>query len=305
MRVAIIGGTGLIGTALGELLRSRGDEVLVLTRRSPRHPDEVQWDPRKGVNHLRRLDGVDAVVNLAGEPLATRPWTRARRRLLVASRVDATHALHASLRRLPTPPPVYVGVGALGRFGDRGDAWIDDDDPPGDGFLAELSVAWEDAHLAATGRLGARVAVLRMAVVLSARGGVFPHLVGPFRHHLGGWLGSGEQFTSWLSRRDAARALVHLVDTADCRGGFNGTIPQPGTNRAWCEALGRVVGTPVKGHAPRWALRGALGELADGLMLASLRARPRRLLDSGFSFVDSEVEPLMRRLVAEVDRLAI
>lgn len=298
MRFAIVGGTGLIGTALAERLRARGDEVYIVTRRSPRGEEEVQWDPSRGVLTPAQLEGLDAVYNLTGAPIADRPWTRARRKVLWESRVDATAVLLRSLADLERPPATFIGVGGLGLFGDRGDAIIDDDDPPGTGFLADLCIAWEAGHMAAE-ELGARAAVLRMSVVLSPDGGAFPLMVRPFRY-VGGWLGNGRQYTSWISVRDCVGALVHLADHADCTGFFNGTVPEPIPNKEWCKALGRAVHRPVVTHAPKWALRGALGELADELFLASVRAVPRKLLASGYSFVDSDAEETFRWLVAEL-----
>lgn len=299
MRVLITGGTGLIGTALARILRERGDDVLILTRRPPTDPSFVQWDPARGPMEPQRLAGLDAVVNLAGAPIADRPWTRARRKELRASRIDATETLIRSLEKLPSPPRVFLGVGGIGRFGDRGDEILDDDAPPGAGFLAELATAWEEAHLSSA-RLGCRAAVLRFSIVLAAEGGAFPLMVKPFRWGLGGWLGNGLQYTSWITLRDAARGFVHLLDRDDLSGGFNGTVPEPITNYDWSKALGRALHRPVLGHAPKWALRGALGDLADDLLLSSVRAVPRRLLESGFRFEDPEAEPAFARLLAEM-----
>lgn len=298
MRVAIAGGTGLLGSALVARLRARGDEVTVLTRCEPTEPNQIQWDVRRGIPQPRRLEGLDAVVNLVGEPLATRPWTPARRRLLLASRVEATAALGGSLARLDRPPPVFVGVGPLGIYGDRGDAVLLEGEPSGQGFLAELGVAWEAAHEAAAKALGAKLSVLRMGVVLAAEGGAFPLLVGPFRHGFGGWLGRGEAYTPWISLADASRALLWLVDHAS-EGVYHGSVPDPVRHRAFCEALGEAVGRPVRGHAPAWVVRGALGELADALFLASVRAHPGRLLAEGFTFEDPEVGPLFARIFAQ------
>lgn len=286
----------MIGTHLATALRARGDEVLLLTRRAPGGPEEVRWDPVRGVQPLARLEGTDAVVNLTGAPLAQRPWTRARREELRTSRVDATEGLLRSLSRLDEPPRVFVGVSSLGLFGDRGDDFLDDDDPPGSGWFAELCAAWEAAHLRAEEELGARAAVLRMSVVLSDTGGAFPLIWRPF-HYVGGWLGNGRQFTPWISIRDAVRALMHLVDHPDAKGGFNGTVPDPPRNKEWCLALGRVMHRPVVTHAPKWALRGALGDLADSLFLASVRAVPRKLLASGFAFLDTDPEATFAWLV--------
>jgi len=290
----------MIGTALHRGLLARGDAVQVLTRGSPRSEHQIQWDPSKGIPGSAALEGIDVVVNLTGAPIADRPWTKARRKVLWESRVDATNTLISSLAALRTPPTVFVGTGGLGLFGDRGEETVDDDDPPGDGFLAELSQAWESAHLTAAQKLGARASVLRMSMVLSPEGGVFPLMVKPFRY-VGGWVGNGRQFTSWISIRDCVGAMCWLVDHEDCVGGFNGTVPLPIRNKEWCKALGRVLHRPVITHAPKWALRGALGDLADELFLASLRAVPRKLTESGYRFVDTDPEATFRWLVNELD----
>lgn len=299
LRYVVVGGTGMIGSWLARTLRARGDVVRVVTRRIPRTDDEVQWDPLRGVSNPRALEGADAVFQLAGAPIADRPWTTQRRRVLYDSRVRATETLLGVFEELDRPPRVMVSTSGLGLFGDRGEDWVSDDAPPGTGFFPELCVAWEHANQAAE-QLGVRCAVLRMNLVLSPTGGVFPLMVRPFRL-VGGWLGHGRQFTPWISIRDAVGALVHLADQPTCRGVYNGTVPEPPRNREWLEALGRVMGVPVVTHAPRWALRGALGELADGLLIASIRARPDRLLASGFRFQDPDHEATFRWLVAEVE----
>ncbi|MEQ1504309.1 MAG: DUF1731 domain-containing protein, partial [Myxococcota bacterium] len=176
--------------------------------------------------------------------------------------------------------------------------FIDDDDPPGTGFMAELCVAWEAAQLASES-IGCRSAVLRMSVVLSPTGGAFPLMVMPFRY-IGGWLGHGRQYTPWISIDDAVGALIHLADHPDCRGAFNGTVPNPPQNKEWLKALGREMHRPVVTHAPRWALRGALGELADSLLIASIRAVPRKLLATGYTFVDPEAEPTFAKLLVAI-----
>ncbi|MEM6928118.1 MAG: TIGR01777 family oxidoreductase, partial [Myxococcota bacterium] len=277
LRYAIAGGTGLIGRHLASSLRERGDEVWVLTRQRPTHAHEIQWDPVKGFNPSS-LEGIDGVFDLVGEHLADRPWTKQRRRKLVDSRVQATETLLESLANLDQPPGVFVGVSSLGYFGDRGDGFVDDEDPPGTGFLADLCVEWERAQLSATETLGARTSLLRMSVVLAADGGAFPLMVRPF-HYVGGWLGNGRQYSPWITIRDAVGALLHLADHDDCAGPFNGTVPTPITNKAWLKALGRVMHRPVGGIAPKWALKGAFGELAESLLLASIRAKPRKLLE--------------------------
>jgi len=288
----------MIGSALAERLRARGDEVLIVTRKQPKTDDQVRWDPNRGIVGRGQLEGLDGVVMLAGAPLADRPWTRARRKILWDSRVQSTEVLLESLARLDEPPGVFVGVGTLGLFGDREDEEIDDEDPPGTGFLAELAVAWEGATLSAED-IGCRAALLRMQLVLSPHGGAFPLMTIPFRY-MGGWVGNGRQYTSWISIDDCVGALVHLLDQPSCTGGFNGTVPDAVRNKEWCKALGRAMNRPVMTHAPKWALRGALGELAETIFLASVRASPRKLLATGYEFVDTDIEETFKRLVSEL-----
>lgn len=297
-RYAIIGGTGLIGTALAARLRERGDEVLILTRSRPRGPEQHQWSASRGLMNRAPLEGLHTVFNLTGAPIATRPWTQKRRRTLRDSRIDATATLLTDFAELNRPPKAWISAGGLGLFGDRGETVLHEDAEPGQGFLAELSRDWERVNLTAADVMDVRAAVLRMSLVLGREGGVFPLMLFPFRHGMGGWLGNGEQFTPWVSLRDAVSAFVFVADHPTLAGAFNLCVPHPPRNRAWCEALGEAVGRPVTTHAPEWALRGALGELASALFLASVRAEPTRLTKAGFTFEDPEAAEAFKRLIA-------
>jgi uncharacterized protein len=300
-RWAITGGTGMIGSQLCEALIERGDEVVVLTRGAPRAPRQIQWNIHRGVSSPSRLEGLDGVFHLAGAPIGNRPWTRRRRQELWDSRVRSTDTLLADLAKLNAPPKVIVGAGHLGVFGDRGEDILDEGAAHGTGFLADLSKAWEEAQLEAPRVVGCRAAVLRMSIVLSARGGPFPLIVKPFRYGIGGWLGTGKQWTPWISDRDAVGAMIHLATTDGCEGTFNGASPATKRNYEWCRALGRAVGHPVRTHAPKWALRGALGELADGVFLSSLRCVPAKLMRSGYNFQDVDLEDTFGRVLAELE----
>ncbi|MCB9678778.1 MAG: TIGR01777 family protein [Alphaproteobacteria bacterium] len=288
----------MIGTHLAAALRERGDEVWILTRRDPKEEFHVQWDPTRGIQGVARLEGLDGVFNLTGAPIADRPWTKKRREILHDSRIAATEVILESLAQLDQRPGFFIGAGGLGLFGDCGDAEIPDDAEPGTGFLAELSRDWEVAHLAASEVLGCRAAVLRMTIVLSASGGAFPLMVLPFRYGIGGWLGNGQQYTSWISDRDCIAAFLFVAGHDDLAGAFNATVPDPVRNKEWCKALGRALNRPVMTHAPKWALRGALGELANDLFLASIRAVPKRLTEAGFTFEDTDPEATFARLAA-------
>lgn len=297
LRVVLIGGTGMIGSWLGNALRDRGDEVYIVTRSSLGGPYELGWTMSRGVADVRRLEGMDAVINLVGAPIADRPWTKMRRRVIRESRLDATRVIMGSLARLEAPPKTYVGMGHLGFYGDRGDTILDEKDERGDGFLAELAMDWEASHLAAAERIGARGVVLRMAVSLAPTGGVFPLMLQPFRVGLGGWLGDGKQYLPWIGIRDTVGAITFLLDREDLHGVFNGCVPEPTRQKDWAKALGRALDKPVLRNAPKWALRGALGELANHLFLASIRAVPGRLQRAGFRFEDADAESTFRWLV--------
>ncbi|MBN2799128.1 MAG: TIGR01777 family oxidoreductase [Deltaproteobacteria bacterium] len=297
MRVAITGGTGFIGAALTQHLRDRGDEVLVLTRRATARQGELRWAPDRPLPPLRELEGLDAVVNLAGAPIATRPWTQRRRGILRASRLQVTEHLLGALSELRAPPRAFVGISGLWRYGDRGDDVLTEvDDRVAGGFLAQLAVDWEDTQLQAE-RLGARVAVLRLAMVLGAQGGVLPLMIKPFQVGIGGWLGDGTQYIPWISLRDTVRALVLLLDEPSATGVFNGTAPAPCTNKTFFSALGAALGQSVSLQAPSWVLRGAFGCMAEELLLASTRAAPEALLNAGFTFRDGEIRGTMRGLL--------
>lgn len=296
MKVAIVGGTGLIGSALHRALVAAGDDVIVLTRGKLHAPHLLGWDATRGPASKEPLEGLDLVVNLAGAPIADRPWTSARRKVLVESRIDATDVLIASLASLSAPPKAYLGAGLLGLFGDRGDELLNDDSEPGSGFLADLAQAWEASHQRAAASFGARTAVLRMQIVLGKEGGAFPRIVTPFRYGMGGWLGNGRQYTSWVSLHDCVRAFEFVGRDGALAGSFNVTTPEPMLNKEWCRALGRALSRPVLTHAPKWALRGALGAMADDVFLSSVRAVPRRLSEAGFAFEDTDLEATCRAL---------
>lgn len=286
----------MIGSWLVRALEARGDTALVLTRQDPRNDCQVQWDPKRGVQDKERLEGLDAVIHLTGAPIAARPWTKARRDELWSSRVDATAVLLDSLAELRDPPKAYVGAGGLGFYGDRGDQVLTEDDGPGTGFLSELAQGWEEAHFKARD-LGCRTSVMRKSIVLSPSGGAFPLMVRPFSIGFGGWLGDGRQYMPWVSIRDTVQGYLLGVDHPELEGPVNLTVPSPAINKEWSKALGKALHRPVLTHAPKWALRGALGELAEDLFLASVRAEPGKLLTLGYEFIDADAESAFTWLV--------
>ncbi len=289
MRVAMTGASGLIGTALSRDLAADGHAVLRLVRRPARSPDEHEWDPAAAAGGIDRavLRGVDAVVHLAGAPIAAGRWTPARKKVLAQSRIQATRALVAAMTAADQGPRVLLSGSAIGWYGDTGDAIVDESAPNGTGFLAGLVRDWEAAARSAASA-GIRVATLRTGVVLAPGGGMLSRLVLPFRLGLGARIGSGQQYLSWISLTDHVRATRFLLGEQAIDGPVNLTAPNPVTNAQFTAELARVLRRPAVLRLPAAALRAALGEVASEL-LASARVLPRKLTDAGFVFAEPDI----------------
>ena len=291
MRVAITGATGLIGRALTESLLRDGHAVTRLTR-APERPGDVLFDPSRRLLDPAAFRGVDAVVHLAGEPIAQR-WNDAVQRRIRESRVQGTRLVAESIASLEERPAVLVSGSAVGYYGDRGDEVLTEDSAPGDGFLAEVTVAWEGAAEAARDA-GVRVVHPRMGVVLSERGGALERMLLPFRLGLGGRVGDGRQWLSWISLDDAVGALRHAIDVPSLDGPVNVVGPAPVTNAAFTEALGRALHRPTLFPIPKFALRAVFTEMADATLIASQRAMPQALVASGFRFAHADIDAALR-----------
>jgi len=289
MRILLSGASGLIGSALAKRLDA-SSEVVRLVRRDPLSAaSEIRWDPAAGRIEPKQLEGFDAVVHLAGENIGAGRWTAAKKARVRSSRVEGTLLLAKTLAGLNQPPKVLVSASAVGYYGDRGDEKLDESSGPGTGFLAEVCRAWEEAAMTAA-EAGIRVVLARFGVVLSPEGGALARLLPLFRFGLGGRLGSGRQYMSWIALEDAVGAIAFALENDSLRGPVNVTSPQPVTNRQFTQTLGRVVRRPTLLHAPAIALRAVLGEMADEMLLASVRVYPRRLLEAGFSFSKPALE---------------
>lgn len=291
-RVAIAGASGLIGSALARSLRADGHEVVRLVRRAPRGEDEVRWDPEAQRVDTAGLAGCTAVVNLAGAGVASRRWTAAYKVKLRAGRVLGTAALAEAVASLDVPPRVFVNGSAIGFYGDTGDRAVDESAPPGEGFLPSLCVEWEEATAAAQ-EAGIRTVLARTGLVVARAGGAWGPLFPLFTAGLGGRLGNGRQYWSFISLHDEVAALRHIIDTPSLSGPVNLTAPEPVTNREVTAAMGRVLRRPTLFAVPSPALRLVLGEVADDV-LGSTRAVPARLLESGFTFAFPTVESAVR-----------
>lgn len=295
-RVAVSGASGLIGTALTRSLTADGHEVVRLVRRAPRGPGEVRWDPAGGRVDTAGLAGCTAIVNLAGAGIGDHRWTAAYKRELRDSRVLGTSALAAAAASLDEPPRVFLNAGAIGYYGDTGTRAVDETAPAGTGFLPALCVEWEEAT-AAVREAGIRTVIARNGLVVARQGGAWARLFPLFKAGLGGRLGNGRQYWSYISLHDEVAALRHLLATETLSGPVNLTAPEPLTNGEITAAMGRVLRRPTLLTAPAPALRVALGEMA-GDVLGSQRVRPARLLESGFAFTYPGIEETLRAALA-------
>ncbi len=295
--VAVTGASGLIGRALAADFAAAGTRVVRLVRRPPQMPDEIRWDPEAGLPDPAGLAGIDALVHLAGENVGSGRWTAARKARIRSSRVDSTRALVASLARVRPPPAAFVCASAIGFYGNRGDELLTEASPPGRGFLADVCRDWE-AAAAAAADAGLRSVSLRFGAVLAPDGGMLAKLLTPMKLGVGGPIGDGRQWVSWVTISDVVRAVRFVAEHSALRGPVNVVAPRPVTLNEFMAALGRVLGRPAAMRMPAWAARLAFGELADEVLLASVRVSPQILQESGFTFDDPELEPALRRLLS-------
>lgn len=297
-RILVSGGSGLIGSAVQEAGHERGWEVHTLVRRHrDAHGNAIYWNPgdaNRGVP-LAALEGFDAIIHLSGANVGRR-WNREYRNTIVASRVRSTEALCDALGKVRARPAIMLCASAVGIYGDRGDQVLTEESAPGTGFLADTCKAWEAAARRASDA-GIRIVHLRLGVVLSSKGGALGKMLPVFRLGMGGRLGSGRQWMSWITLRDAIRAMLFLIDRPDLAGAFNLTGPQPVTNAEFTQALAHAVHRPALFPAPASVLKLAFGEMAEQTMLASQRAVPSRLDAAGFAFEDTEIGPALQALL--------
>jgi uncharacterized protein len=296
MHVAVTGSRGLVGSALVLFLTTGGHRVTRLVRGAPANSDEAAWDPAGGMADLSRLDGMDAVVHLAGENIAAGRWTPARKAEIRRSRVEGTRRLCEALAQLAHPPRVLASASAVGFYGDRGAEVVTEDRASGDGFLPDVCRDWEAATEPAS-RAGIRVVTLRFGMILSPAGGALRKMHLPFRLGIGGCVGDGQQFMSWIALDDAIGAIHHCLCGEQVRGPVNVAAPGPVTNADFTRTLARVLRRPAVILLPAFAARLLFGEMADALLLASTRVVPARLQASGYRFRFPDLESALRHLL--------
>lgn len=292
MRVLITGASGFIGTALSAALVARGDEAVPLRRGG--RGQGPGWDIDAGRVDDDALVGVDAIVHLAGSPILP-PWTESKKRRILESRVDGTSLISTAAAASGTP--VLVSASGMDFYGDRGDDILTESEPRGDGFMAGVVAAWEEATAPAV-EGGVRVANLRTSLVLDASGGSLPKMMLPFRLFVGGPIGGGQQWWSWITLEDEVRAILHILDSPEIRGPVNLAAANPVRNEDFMRALGSAMGRPSWFPTPAFLLKAVLGsDAADALLLESKRVQPAVLLESGFEFSHTDIDSAMERAV--------
>jgi uncharacterized protein (TIGR01777 family) len=309
MKILVSGASGLIGSALTKAASSAGHTITPLARKmsganaSPvgrshqeRLPGAVHWDPAAGTIDASALEGFDAVVHLAGESIAAARWTAEQKKRILDSRVQGTRLLSNTLAQLQRRPPVLVSASAVGFYGDSGDRVLREDSPPGNDFLANVCREWEQATEPAS-KAGIRVVHLRSGMVLAKEGGALPKMLLPFKMGVGGKIGPGTQYMSWIDLEDEARVILHCISHDSTRGPVNSVGPSPVTNLEFTKTLGRVLSRPTVFPLPGFMARILLGEMADALLLSSQRVQPAKLNAGGFNFRYQTLESSLRHIL--------
>lgn len=297
MKILVSGSHGLVGKALMRSLTDDGHEVVRLVRGEHSFgAPEIGWQPDQGRIDTEHLEGIDAVVHLAGESVASGRWTSAKKRAIRDSRVKGTSLLSESLARLSRPPSVFISASATGYYGNRGEELLNEKSPPGKGFLPDVCIHWE-AATAPAAQKGIRTICARFGIILDAKGGALPKMLTPFRMGIGGMLGDGRQWMSWIALTDVVRALKFLIEDTRTHGPVNFVSPSPVTNAEFTKILGRVLSRPTLLPVPAFGARLAFGEMADELLLSSQKVEPAVLSDRGFLYSWPTLEPALRHIL--------
>lgn len=295
-KIAVSGATGLVGSELIKSLKLSGHSTLTLSRRKE-EVGSILWDPAKGVTPSEALEGTDAVVHLAGENIAGSRWTAAVKERIRSSRVDGTRNLVKSLALLKSPPKTLVCASAIGFYGHRGEERLNETSSVGSGYLADVCKAWEAEALEAE-KIGIRVVRLRIGVVLSRKGGALAKMLLPFKLGVGGIIGSGKQYWSWIGLNDLVRIISFCVENEAVSGPVNAVSPNSMTNYDFTKAVGTVLHRPTIFPMPAFAAKLALGEMADDLLLSSIRVEPSKLQSLGFQFAQPDLISCLKHELA-------
>ncbi|HEV8367852.1 MAG TPA: TIGR01777 family oxidoreductase [Pyrinomonadaceae bacterium] len=297
MKILVSGAHGLVGKALSTALTNEGHEIVSLVRRDRVvGKPEVEWHPNQGLIDAERIEGFDAVVHLAGESIASGRWNKRKKTAIRESRVKGTALLSQSIARLSRPPTAFICASAIGYYGNRGDELLTENSAPGNEFLSEVCVAWEKASGAAA-EVGIRTVNTRFGIILDKNGGALEKMVTPFRMGIGGKVGDGKQWMSWIALGDVVGGLRFVIENSSLKGPVNFVAPNPVTNAEFTKTLGDVLSRPTIFPVPAFAARLAFGEMADALLLASQKVAPTRLLENGFGFQYEELKPALKHIL--------
>ena len=298
MKVAVTGSSGLIGSSLVSFLSEKSVTVSKILRENTKD-DDISWKPEDGDWDSAFTGGVDGIVHLAGENIASGKWTRKKKEKIRNSRIEGTTRLCEHILKLPTPPSVLVCASAIGYYGNRGVEFLNEGSSRGSGFLPDVCLGWEEAAESVS-KAGIRVVNVRFGIVLSKDGGALAKMMTPFKIGMGGKIGSGTQYMSWIAMDDVTSAIYHTLITESLKGPVNVTAPNPVTNKEFTNTLGEVLKRPAVVPIPAFAAKLAFGEMANDLLLASTKVAPKRLSDSGYKFQYPELENALKH-VLDVD----
>ena len=293
MKILITGGTGFIGTPLSHELRKSGHKVVVTTRRSSDSPEKITWHPPERIPS-DVMEGFDAVINLAGEPIAPGRWNGEKKEKILMSRINTTRALVESIKKADRKPEVLISASAVGYYGAHGDEYVTEDTPPGWDFLADVCKQWESEAQKAM-QLGVRVVITRFGGVLESDGGALPQMIIPFKFFLGGPIGSGKQWFSWIHRDDVVGIIQYALKNETLTGPVNATAPNPVTNREFSKALGRAFGSPSWFPVPGFIVKLTLGELGS-VLLTGQRVVPEKAVKEGYDFKYIDVDQALKAI---------
>ena len=297
MKILITGSSGFIGAELLAYLRGRGHEVRRLVRKEAQLKEDcILWDPQHHELNPADFEGFDVVINLAGENIMGGRWTPEKKRKIKESRIMGTRILCELISRLQSPPRLLISASAIGFYGNRGDKLVSEDSPPGEGFLSEVCQKWESATESLV-KKGIQVVKLRIGIVLSFKGGALGKMLIPFKLGLGGKIGSGRQWMSWISMDDLMGIFLHIIGHSEIQGPVNAVTPNPVTNRAMTKVLGRILHRPTIFPIPAFIVRLIFGEMADEMFLSSTRVVPNVLLQTGYSFLYPDLKGAITHIV--------
>jgi uncharacterized protein (TIGR01777 family) len=299
MKILISGASGLVGTHLIPTLKAKGHEIYKLVRKTTQSSDEIQWDAEKGFSKSgqAKLENFDAVIHLAGDNVASENWSDEKKRRIKDSRVVGTKTLVNAFKETKNPPRIFVAASAVGFYGDRKDEVLTEDSSEGEGFLTEVCTAWEDEIEKA--ETFARVVILRIGIVLAENGGALEKMLTPFKLGIGGHIGSGKQWMSWISLDDLIKVIHFALRNEYLSGVVNAVAPNPVTNKEFTKTLGKVLHRPTVLLIPAFAIKLMFGEMGKTLLLEGTRVLPKKLEDAGFEFQFSNLEEAMKYVLKD------